>query len=147
MKIVKEFRYGGDFSKKYYAVRFTVMDREDRSMYIFLENRNLFKENTVYIDINNLNIQEFYEKNNIEYVIEKEENGNVNIIPIGLVDFIDEETYRASSLGVCNFDGNSLENANKILKNIDKAIELKYEALKFVNKFKARNNVEEIEFD
>ncbi|MBC8063037.1 MAG: hypothetical protein H7Y18_20590 [Clostridiaceae bacterium] len=144
MKISKEFK---SWSEVNYGVIFALLEN-NRNFYCFLNTEKICKENTAWIDINNLNSKEFLKENDIEFIIEKDgELGENKVIPIGLIDFNSNNSNLSNVLPICNFDGVDLEKANIIIANIEKAIKIKYEAYKFKKKFENQTEVEYIELD
>lgn len=108
-------------------------------MRIFKDFRELTYEDTEYISLFNFNSEEFLKENNIEYI--KDVRGE--IIPIGIVDFSKNNLYK--KLDYLNLIVNSKEDlykCNSILRNIDEAIRIKYEEVKFIERF--ADNWEEV---
>lgn len=56
------------------------------------------------------------------------------IIPIGIVGFDYTSKYVYSKLYLWNNDGKNLYKSGQIIKNIEKAIKIKYDARKFINR-------------
>ncbi|WP_010236305.1 hypothetical protein [Clostridium arbusti] len=126
MKIVKSFETYTTKSIKYYGVVYHTDDYKS----IFINTDNITEEkDSVWVNIDNLLDESFLKEHNIDYIIEDE-----NVIPIGIVDFVDNKYY-SEKVCIWNHNKVTLYKANQILKNIDRAIEIKYEAIKFVNKF------------
>lgn len=99
---------------------------------VFVDTSKMIEPNTVWIDINKLNSESFLKEHQIDYIIEGE---NKNIIPIGLVNFTEPKNYSFSELNIWNSKCTDLHKANQILENIERAIKIKYEAVKFINRF------------
>ncbi|AKN32332.1 hypothetical protein Ccar_16265 [Clostridium carboxidivorans P7] len=134
-----------DKFNKHYIMTFRVLDLYDRSVSCFIDGKaqGILEEGAKWIDINNLDKKEFLNEKNIEFIIEKNE-GIEQIIPVGLIDFIIGEKYCFTELHLCKFGGDSLYKSNQIVKNIQRAIEIQYEAKKFADKFAINGNKEEM---
>lgn len=143
MEIRKEyhsFHKIGSYIKNIYGIRYSVYEN-DKVISCFLNSENLFEPDTRWVSLNKLNQIEFLEEHKIEYIVEEKEQKN--IIPIGIVDFTNSQDYYFAELNVFNNDGKELYKANQFMKNIERAVEIKYEAIKFKNKFKDRDFTEE----
>lgn len=146
MKIIKrftEFNKQNTFYYKYYAITITVEDENGRSQPVFVNTENLSEHENTWININSLENEEFLKKNNIEYIIEGKEK---NIIPIGLVNFNSRNNFtfhELHELNVWNQDEVNLHRANQILENIDRAIQIKYETVRFLKRFGNEYNIKE----
>lgn len=141
MKMKKEFKkfQKGDWTEEGYNYTIKYTYNED---YVFINSEGIVENDTAFINILNLADKNFLEEHNIDYIIDKDNK----IIPIGIVNFIknneNEKKYNSMYLKlICN-DDNNLYKSNEILESIDKAIKIKYEAIKFIGKV---GSVEEIE--
>ncbi|WP_372999785.1 hypothetical protein [Lutispora sp.] len=144
MKTKKEYwKWNINHGKTLYCVCYQVLDDNDKVFSKFKDLRQFYEPDTEYIDINKLNSVKFLEDNNIEYIIEGKEDKN--IIPVGIIDFTKTKDYYSGELSIFNFDNVDLHKSNQIMKNIERAIELRYEAVKFVQKFGKDCRVEIIE--
>lgn len=86
--------------------------------------------------------KKFLEDKHIGYIIEKDDAGQENIIPIGIVDFIDRDKYDCGRFIIFTTSKNKeLYRANQIINNVKRAIQLKYEAYIFINKFDYRQQI------
>ena len=134
MNIVKTFEKGrgkGESLYPMFGIKFTIKD-ETMVQRVFIDTSEIVEPNTMWIDINKLCNEDFLKEHKIDYVLEGE---NKNIIPIGLVDFTNESEYSKIALNICNFKGVQLYKSNQVIKNIERAIEIKYEAMKFIEIF------------
>ena len=134
MNIVKTFVKGRNKGESYYpmfGIKFTLKD-ETTVQRVFMDTSEIVEPNTMWIDINKLYNEDFLKEHKIDYVLEGE---NKNIIPIGLVDFTNDSEYSKIALNICNFKGVELYKSNQVIKNIERAIEIKYEAMKFIRIF------------
>ena len=114
-----------------YSIQIVVEDKTIRQS-IFISVREIVESDTVWININNLNNEDFLKQHRIDYILEGEDK---NIIPIGLVDFTNPEKYNMAELNIWNCKGVELHKSNQIIKNIERAIKIKYEAITFINRF------------
>lgn len=152
MKIQKEYRarFNERTDEALYVVTFKIINNDGlNAMYVFSNSIDkIKKEGTAFVDINKFNNEDFLKENNIEYLIEEDDKfKQINLIPVGLVDFIDDLNFNKTSLNLCNFDGVSLEKANQVINNIEKAIKIKHEAYKFKIKFSNNGSTENVELD
>jgi hypothetical protein len=127
-----------------YAIQIEVLN-EEGPQNVFLDQRRLFELDNKWIDINKLNNEKFLHAHNITII--KDVDGN--IIPIGLVDFTYKKEYYHDHLFLVNYECKDLYKSNQIIENIKKAIKLKYEAVKFLNRFNIDGSpkMEEINLD
>lgn len=149
MNIEKSYTRGYIDEKLHLKVVFRVKDEKSDVRYVFA----VINEEKSFNFYDLLN-EQYLKENNIEYIIEKENNKD-RIIPIGLVKFnnnieIDDlefgldRKYMNHSLSLLtDLDDDRLHLCNGVIENIEKAIEIKYEACKFSNKFK-RNGSDRI---
>lgn len=141
MLIKKEFNKHkkGEWSECGYV--YTVKYDAERN-YVFINHENLKEIESSFINCMDLNSEEFLKSHNIEYMINKDKE----IIPVGIVQFVQnnslERIYNTPYLKLrCN-DEKELHLFNQIISNIDEAIRIKYEAVKFNEKV---GKIEEIE--
>lgn len=121
-----------------YVISITVYDNGDeRRLQCFKEASIIADDYSSYLNMEDLTEKQFYLNKTIDYIIEKNNLTNEeSIIPIGLVDFTDKRNYTSSILKIITTNRNKeLYKANQILRNIERAIKLKYEGQIFINKF------------
>lgn len=110
--------------------------------YIFINNKNIKEKDIAFINILNLVDIDFLEEHNIDYIFDKDNK----IIPVGIVNFINnnenEQKYNSMSLKLMCDDEEKLYRCNEIMEYIDKAIQIKYEAVKFVEKVGSSQEIE-----
>jgi len=134
MDIIKTFEKFTDkesMCKNIYGISI-VVKKSSVVQNVFVETSKMIEANTSWIDINKLNDESFLIEHKIDYILEGKDK---NIIPIGLVDFTQPKEYSFSELNIWNSKCADLHKANQILKNIERAIQIKYEAVKFINRF------------
>lgn len=131
MKIIKEYQKNHD---GYYLIRIRCEAGDRTLSYIFKDLSGFCEEDSVYIDIHKLNNPKFYEESNIKYYEEESNFKLTNLIPIGLVDFIDKRNYANDILKISCREKDDLYKVNYIIKNVEQAIKIKYEAINFLEK-------------
>lgn len=127
----QKYRDKNSLRKMIYGVTIVVKN-EDIIQSVFIDTGKMFDPDTVWIDINKFNDENFLKENEIEYILEGKDK---NIIPIGLVNFTDPRVYYSNELNIWNRKEIELHKSNQIIKNIERAIQIKYEAVKFTNRF------------
>ena len=127
-----------------YGIQIEVLNEEE-SQNVFLDQSYLFGADGKWIDINKLIDEKFLDRHNVEIITD----ADGNIIPIGLVDFTNKDENSHDHLFVANHKYENSYKANQIIENIKKAIQIKYEAVKFLNRFDkiGASKVEEINLD
>lgn len=131
VKTLEKYREKDSYNKFIYGIIIAVKDGT-AFQNVFVDTTKLLDVDTVWININNLNSEEFLTEHGIEFILEGKDK---NIIPLGLIDFLKPREYCHNELNIWNRDGIELHKANQIIKNIERAIEIKYEAVKFINRF------------
>lgn len=115
-----------------YLLNISLIDDNERGKYVFF-NHNKFKEpETDFMNLFNLNDENFLKENDIEYIKEDD-----NIIPIGIVDFqvSNRQKYITEELSCMVDDNDELYKCQKIIDNIVRAIEIKYQSELFTRQF------------
>lgn len=128
-----------------YSIRFSLIDTPNyfnESIFVF---NKFVDSNYRWLDIEKVNDVDFLKSNNIDFILEKEQ-----IIPIGFIDFTSQETD-SNSFRLLATNENNLFKYNQIIKNFIRAIEIKYETIKFKDSFTptsntSYDNIEIIEF-
>lgn len=149
MNIIKTFNKHRDkesISKIIYGINIVVKN-EKTLQNVFIDTSKMFESGTMWIDINKFNSEEFLNEHKIDYILEGEDK---NIIPIGLVDFTKPKEYCFNELNIWNRKEIELYKSNQVLENIVRAIQIKYEAVKFINRFSdnlEKTNIEVEELD
>lgn len=135
IKISKRYAKSNGYQNRRYFVTMSILNDKGISPICFLDSEGLVDNETPYININNLNNETFLKEKGIEYIKEIDNSTNeIKIIPVGLVDLEDSANYRFTELLLWNHDGKDLYKTEKILENIEKAIKMKYESVKFITK-------------
>ncbi|PJI09961.1 MULTISPECIES: hypothetical protein [Clostridium] len=125
--------------KTKYYVDISVKKDNDEYYSSFINGNNDFE----VTDIDN---KEYLKSNNIDFIVEKDNVYNSEkIIPVGIVNFIDEDNYYSNRIRINIGEAKNLEKAKKVIENIEKAIKIKYEVLKFKNQFKINGNIKYID--
>lgn len=135
MYIEKEYSHHRKDFVDYFCLNITVKTNS-QSCVTFLRNTdNLVDKDSVWISIENLANEEFLKQNDIEYTVEENQSTKEkDIIPIGLFEFNDNDKFRYGELLLWHVGSKDLYKSEYIVKNIEKAIKIKYEALKFKDK-------------
>lgn len=98
---------------------------------IFNFNESMCESPDNYIFIENLQNETFLNNHNIEYIIE-----NNQIIPIGIIDFTISDRLLYSCMGIYTSNKDTYYKMPQYIRNIERAFEIKYEAVKFLEMFK-----------
>lgn len=113
-----------------YGLYFTLKDIPDNcSNQVFLFEKFIV-DNNLFLDIENITDTKFLSENNIEYIIEDKQ-----VIPIGFIDFNSTNSDSTYFKFIAKNKDN-LYKYNQIIKNFLRAIEIKYETIKFKEQFK-----------
>lgn len=139
--LIKLHKFNGEIFKTNYGITIEVLDGKEPQK-VFFDQSNFFDFDHKWIDINKLSDEDFLHQHHIEII--KDEHGN--IIPIGLIDFINKSKYNGEQLYLVNYKDENLYKLNQIIKNIEKAIKMKYEAVKFINRFNIDGSVRQEEY-
>lgn len=134
MYIEKRYSSHREESAKYFCIKIVVKETGNNNPnQCFVKNtENLVDPRTSYITIENLNNEKFLKEHDIEYIIEEnKETKEKAIIPIGLFEF---HYSNYSELLLWHIGDKDLYKVEDIIKNIEKAIQIKYKALKFTNR-------------
>ena len=140
MRIEKELETCGDkipySNHKLYFITYKVADNQKGVTYSpFLNLSHLNNPDTVFVELGKLMDVDFLKENNIEFIFYHHK-----VIPIGLVDFIGTNNH-GKALHVMVSNESDYVFANEWLKNIDKAISIKYRALEFTDQFSSNSIV------
>lgn len=133
IKINKEkcnYRYGSGNSC-WYGITISIGDDFHPSLHIILEQNEFNDEDTAYMNIFKFNDEEFFKKNNIDYLIKDD-----NIIPIGMFDFqkLDKRCNNSNLSLICK-SKDKLYVCESIINNIVEAIKIKYKSIEFDKTF------------
>ncbi|MCD2345799.1 hypothetical protein [Clostridium guangxiense] len=147
MYIEKKYSHNRKDFIDYFCVKIRVITNSQTSIPFLRKTDDLVDKGTRWINIKNLNDKEFLKQKNIDYI----ENDNEvikekEIIPIGLFNFNDEDNFNYGELLLWYVGSEDSYKAEYIIKNIEKAIKIKYEALKFKDKC-IKNEKEKINLD
>ncbi|MFL0198137.1 hypothetical protein ACJDU8_21595 [Clostridium sp. WILCCON 0269] len=104
----------------------------------FIKFKNCVKP---IIPINQLTNEDELEKLGIKYLKEKNEDKE-NLIPIGIVDFSENPSYKGRRLVISDISYDDLINVEQVIENIRKAISIKYKAKKLLDNCKQRNSIQ-----
>lgn len=129
-----EARYRG-----FYAILIECDNNKNDKFFSPFFYSQLISEDNAWIDAEKLLSEEYLHINNIEYFIDEDTN---QIIPIGIVEFCKENGK--NDLTLAFYETKSLYKADQVLKNILKAIEIKYKTYDLAQKCLSRyvENVE-----
>lgn len=134
MHIEKQYEYYREKFTDYFCLKISVKEDDQNGVSFLRSTVDLVDKDTVWISIKNLNDEEFLKQHQIEYIVKvNESDKSKEIIPIGLFEFNDGD-FRYSELFLWNIGSQDLYKAERIVKNVEDAIKIKYEALKFKNK-------------
>lgn len=145
MKIKRKVEFEQFYNGVKFTIKYEMEDREEcfidcDALVNFLEtNYKKYNENYGYLDVFALEDEEFLKEANIEFI--KDEDGG--IIPIGIVDF-QNKFKRLSRLCFTVDRSAKLYRVPYILRNIEKAIRIKYKAVDFMNMSKEEESFIEL---
>lgn len=124
---------GVGINKYYYAISIKSIEDDINISFSPFFYQQLLSDTFKWIEIENLLSQKYLEENNIEYILEE---NSKEIIPLGLIDFF--RSGGEDELRLLTDNQDSLYKIKKIVQNILKAIEIKYEGYKFAERCKNR---------
>lgn len=129
-----EARNGG-----FYAILIECDNNKNNKSFAPFYYTQLISEKNIWIDAEKLLAEEYLQTNNVEYIIDKDTE---QVIPIGIVEFCKESGK--NDLALAFYDTKSLYKADQVIKNILKAIEIKYKTYELAQKCLSRyvENVE-----
>ncbi len=116
-------------NRGFYAILIECDNNKNNKYFAPFYYYQLISENNLWIDAEKLLSEEYLKTNNVEYIIDKDTK---QVIPIGIVEFCKESGK--NDLGLAFYDTKSLYKADQVIKNVLKAIELKYKTYKLAQK-------------
>ncbi len=134
MYIKKQYSYLKENFVEYFCLEISVKTNSQDDIPFLRDVGDLVDKDTEWISIKNLNDKEFLKQHNIEYITEENQlTKEKEIIPIGLFEF-NNNKFCNYKLPLWYVGSEDLYKAEHIIKNIEKAIKIKCETLKFKNK-------------
>jgi len=125
-----------------YGVNICIKNEDDTYEVSFLNSSKFFNQNSQYLDIKLFYNEDFFKKNNIEYILEKDEKTSLTtVIPTGFIDFTNNWDFTNISIPLCNFDNKHFEKDKQVIDNIEKAIKIKYDAMIYLKRFEVNGNI------
>lgn len=128
MKIKKEYNISKEGTYNFYTVNISIENDTGKVL--------AFPCKYPRYSIDDLSDEGFYEKNYIEYIIEVDNvTKQNNVIPLGMVELTNDGRQCRGDIFIDIGKVENLENAKKIINNIEKAIEIKHDNQKFIDLF------------
>lgn len=142
MKIIKEYHEKDvGYGKNSYLIRISCKGSNEDYFTPFMNLNLLLGGESNSFNIHRLVDKVFLDAHKIEY-FSKVVDGTEMIIPIGIVDFVNQENYYLKSLNLKCESYDNLHQVTRVINLLEEAIKIKYEAIVLINK--ARIGKEEV---